>query len=209
MMGPSGSGKSTLLQILGCLDRPTRGSYFLNQQEVSTLSEDQLSTIRREEIGFVFQSFHLVPRLSAAENVALPMVLAGIPRAERKKRVEQALDSVGLAQRAAHRPSELSGGEMQRIAIARATVMKPKILLADEPTGNLDSRSGKQIIELIENLNQAGLTLFVVTHDPAVARRAKQILIMTDGQIVRQMAGHELEVGVYPFQQEKVDDAAQ
>ncbi len=192
VMGPSGSGKSTLLNIMGCLDQPSSGSYRLEGEEVGALSEAELSQIRRYKLGFVFQTFHLVPRLSAAENVAFPMVFAGVPRAERLERVDVALEAVGLRQRAVHRPSELSGGERQRVAIARATVMRPRVLLADEPTGNLDSASGRQVMEVIEHMNAEGLTLVVVTHDPAIASRAKRVVVMADGRIERRMMGADL-----------------
>ena len=183
LMGPSGSGKSTLLHILGCLDRPTAGTYVLDGREVGSLPESDLAEVRSRKIGFVFQFFHLVPRLTAAGNVELPMVLAGIRPAERRERVAAALGSVGLTDRAAHRPDQLSGGQRQRVAIARATVMGPSILLADEPTGNLDRASGHEIIELIESMNRAGLTLVVVTHDPEVGQRARRILKLVDGRI--------------------------
>ena len=183
LMGPSGSGKSTLLHILGCLDRPTTGQYFLDGREVGSLPEDELAEVRSRKIGFVFQFFHLIPRLTAAENVELPMVLAGIPLAERRERVAKALRAVGLTDRAAHRPDQLSGGQRQRVAIARATVMGPSILLADEPTGNLDRASGHEIIELIERMNREGLTLVVVTHDPEIGGRARRILKLVDGRI--------------------------
>jgi putative ABC transport system ATP-binding protein len=192
VMGPSGSGKSTLLNIVGCLDRPSAGVYRLNAQEVGSLSEDEVSAIRSEKIGFVFQTFHLVPRLSAEENVAFPMIFAGIPRAERRERVAAALDAVGLAKRASHRPAELSGGERQRVAIARATVMQPQVLLADEPTGNLDSAAGRQVMDLLGKMNAGGLTLIVVTHDPAVASRAQRALAMRDGRIVERVSGATL-----------------
>ncbi len=192
VMGPSGSGKSTLLNIVGCLDRPTAGSYRLDGMEVETLSGNALSDVRRNKIGFVFQSYHLVPRLDAHGNVELPMVFAGVPRAERRKRVETALDAVGMADRADHRPDQLSGGERQRVAIARATVMGPKILLADEPTGNLDSASGTQVLELLDRMNDAGLTLVVVTHNPDVGRRADRVLQMFDGRIADRVVGNEL-----------------
>ena len=192
VMGPSGSGKSTLLNIMGCLDRPSAGSYQLEGQDVGALSEAELSQIRRHKLGFVFQTFHLVPRLSAAENVAFPMVFAGVPRAERLERVGVALEAVGLRQRAEHRPSELSGGECQRVAIARATVMRPRVLLADEPPGNLDSAAGRQVMEVIEHMNAEGLTLVVVTHDPAIASRAKRVVVMADGRIERRMMGADL-----------------
>ena len=192
VMGPSGSGKSTMLNILGCLDRPNEGVYRLDGDDVGALSEDEVSAIRRHKIGFVFQTFHLVPRLSAEENVAFPMVFAGVPRGERSERVAAALAAVGLARRATHRPAELSGGECQRVAIARATVMRPQVLLADEPTGNLDSVAGRQVMDLLEEMNAGGLTLLVVTHDPAVAARASRVLIMKDGRIVERASGTTL-----------------
>ena len=184
LMGPSGSGKSTLLHLLGCLDRPTSGSYVLDGHEVGTLPEGELADIRSRKIGFVFQFFHLVPRLTAAGNVELPMILAGIRPPERRARVAKALAAVGLTDRASHRPDQLSGGQRQRVAIARATVMGPSILLADEPTGNLDRASGREIIELIERMNRDGLTVVVVTHDPEVGGRARRILKLVDGRIV-------------------------
>jgi len=187
IMGPSGSGKSTLLNTLGCLDRPTSGSYFLDDRDVAQLSDAELTQIRRNEIGFVFQFFHLVPRLTAAENVGLPMVFAGVPRSERNRRVDEALERVGVSDRAAHRPNELSGGERQRVALARATIMRPKLLLADEPTGNLDTASGKVVLELLDELNDEGLTLVVVTHNPTVARHADRILVLVDGRLTRRL----------------------
>lgn len=183
IMGPSGSGKSTLLHILGCLDRPTAGSYRFAGKETAHLAEVELSRLRRDQIGFVFQFFHLVPRLSAAANVELPMVFAGIAPQERAERVRQALEVVGLTPRAGHRPDQLSGGEQQRVAIARAVVMKPALLLADEPTGNLDSVSGREIVNLIEGMNQRGLTLIVVTHDPQIGARARRQIHLSDGLI--------------------------
>lgn len=183
IMGPSGSGKSTLLNIIGCLDRPTSGSYRLEGREVSALDEATLSRIRGRKIGFVFQMFHLVSRLTAAENVELPMVFAGIPRRERARRVAAALASVGLAERAHHRPEQLSGGERQRVAIARAIVMGPSVLLADEPTGNLDTVAGREIIELLERMHREGRTLIIVTHDPAIGGRAARHLRMRDGRL--------------------------
>jgi putative ABC transport system ATP-binding protein len=192
VMGPSGSGKSTLLNILGCLDRPTSGSYRLNDREVADLGEGALSDIRRNLIGFVFQSYHLVPRLDSRGNVELPMVFAGVGRGERRARADHALAAVDMADRAHHRPDQLSGGERQRVAIARATVMGPRILLADEPTGNLDSTSGMQVLDLLERMNGDGLTLIVVTHDPAVGRRADRVLRMFDGKIVERLAGQDL-----------------
>jgi putative ABC transport system ATP-binding protein len=183
IMGPSGSGKSTLLHLLGCLDRPTAGSYRLDGREVGALGEEDLAEVRGRRIGFVFQFFHLVPRLTAAANVELPMLLAGVRPVERRERVKVALAAVGLSDRADHRPDQLSGGQRQRVAIARATVMKPAIVLADEPTGNLDRASGQEIIELLERMNREGLTLVVVTHDPEVGHRARRIVRLVDGRI--------------------------
>ncbi len=184
IMGPSGSGKSTLLNILGCLDRPTAGEYELDGQATGRLSEAELSRVRRHRIGFVFQFFHLVPRLTAAENVELPMMFAGVEPADRRRRVDRALVAVGLAPRRDHRPDQLSGGERQRVAIARATVMEPAILLADEPTGNLDSRSGGEIVALLERMNGEGLTLIVVTHDAEIGGRARRRVRLQDGRVV-------------------------
>jgi putative ABC transport system ATP-binding protein len=192
LMGPSGSGKSTLLNVLGCLDRPTAGTYTLEGREVQQLDDAELTAIRRHTIGFVFQFFHLVPRLTAAGNVELPMVFAGVDRDERAARVAEALDAVGLTDRAHHRPEQLSGGQRQRVAIARAIIMRPRLLLADEPTGNLDSTSGAQVIELLERLNDGGLTLVVVTHDPNVARRARRVVVLADGRIVERVRGVDL-----------------
>jgi putative ABC transport system ATP-binding protein len=189
IMGPSGSGKSTLLNILGCLDRPTRGSYRFDGREVGDMQEEDLTQIRRHQIGFVFQFFHLIPRLTAAGNVELPLLFDGTPRTDRRKLVADVLASVGLAERSKHRPDQLSGGEMQRVAIARATVTRPKILLADEPTGNLDRRSGKAILDLLEDMNGRGLTLIVVTHDPSVARRAHRVIVMRDGRVAERLGG--------------------
>jgi putative ABC transport system ATP-binding protein len=183
VVGTSGSGKSTLLHILGCLDRPSSGSYRFGGQDVGTLDEDQLSLLRRYHIGFVFQFFHLLARLTALGNVEVPMLLAGIDRAQRQQRARQALADVGLEHRLDHRPDQLSGGERQRVAIARAVVMGPKILLADEPTGNLDRSSASEVMELIERMNRNGLTMVVVTHDMAVAERAGRILKMDDGEM--------------------------
>lgn len=183
IMGPSGSGKSTLLNILGCLDRPTAGTYTLDGAETSRMDEVQLSRVRRHKIGFVFQSFHLVARLTAAENVELPMVFASLEPEERRKRVVKALRSVGLEERADHRPNQLSGGERQRVAIARAVVLEPSILLADEPTGNLDSRSGEEIVQLIEGMNRDGLTVLMVTHNPELGKRARRRIVLRDGRI--------------------------
>jgi putative ABC transport system ATP-binding protein len=196
IMGPSGSGKSTLLNILGCLDRPDRGVYELLGRDVAQLDEDELSLVRRHTIGFVFQFFHLVPRLTALENVELPMVFAGIERAERRERALGRLRGVGLEARAGHRPDQLSGGERQRVAIARATVLDPKLLLADEPTGNLDTASGRHVLEILEQMNAAGLTLVVVTHDPAVARRARRVLVLQDGRVVHRGSGADIHEAV-------------
>ena len=196
IMGPSGSGKSTLLHILGCLDRPDRGAYELLGRDVARLDEAELSLVRRHTIGFVFQFFHLVPRLTALENVELPMVFAGIPAGERRERAMGRLRGVGLEPRASHRPDQLSGGERQRVAIARATVLDPKLLLADEPTGNLDTTSGRHVLEILEQMNASGLTLIVVTHDPAVARRARRILVMKDGRVVHRGDGAHIHEAV-------------
>jgi putative ABC transport system ATP-binding protein len=187
IMGPSGSGKSTLLNILGCLDRPTAGSYRLDGEEVARLDDEALSRIRGHRIGFVFQFYHLVPRLTAAANVELPMVFAGVDRRERAERVRRALAAVGLSERASHRSDQLSGGERQRVAIARAVVMGPTLLLGDEPTGNLDTASGSEIVELLEGMNARGLTLVVVTHDPDIGRRARHRLRLVDGAIVEEI----------------------
>ncbi|MDR1462117.1 MAG: ABC transporter ATP-binding protein [Azoarcus sp.] len=181
IMGPSGSGKSTLLNLLGLLDRPDAGRYRLEGRDITTLSSDELAAVRRRRIGFIFQSFHLIPRLTAAENIALPLMLSGVPPGVREKRVQNVLGKVGLQSRAGHRPDELSGGQRQRIAIARAIIMRPAMLLADEPTGNLDRHTGQEVTELLESLNAAGTTLIVVTHDPAMGRRARRRLLMVDG----------------------------
>jgi len=192
IMGPSGSGKSTLLHLVGCLDRPTSGSYRFEGREVGALAEAELDRLRQRRFGFVFQAFHLVARLDGLGNVELPMVFAQVPRAERRERAHAALEAVGLAHRAGHRPSELSGGERQRLAIARALAMRPGVLLADEPTGNLDTKSGNAVLDLLDRLNGEGLTLLVVTHDPRVARRADRTVILADGAIVRRARREEL-----------------
>ncbi len=199
VMGPSGSGKSTLLNLIGCLDRPTSGSYRLGGREVGDLDELQLSEIRRDWIGFVFQAYHLVPRLDAAANVELPMIFAGIARAERRRRVAAALEAVDMSDRADHRPDQLSGGERQRVAIARATVMGPQILLADEPTGNLDSESGSQVLELLDRMNDEGLTLIVVTHNPDVARRADRVMVMFDGRVTQHISADDFHGHLLPY----------
>jgi len=188
IMGPSGSGKSTMLNLLGLLDRPDAGTYRLEGRDVTTLSPEEQAHVRSARIGFVFQSFHLVPRLSAADNIALPMLLAGIPAAERQRRVRQALGEYGLTERAHHRPDQLSGGQRQRVAIARATVMHPAVILADEPTGNLDRATGEEVVDLLEALNRQGVTLIVVTHDQTLGARAKRQLVMEDGAIARDSA---------------------
>ncbi len=181
VMGPSGSGKSTLLNLLGLLDRPDAGTYRLEGRDVTTLTADEQARVRRERIGFVFQSFHLVPRLTAAENIALPLMLAGVPAEERTQRVTEALRAFGLADRAGHRPDQLSGGQRQRVAIARATIMRPAMILADEPTGNLDRATGEDVMDLLERLNAGGVTLIVVTHDPVLGARARRRVSMEDG----------------------------
>ena len=184
IMGPSGSGKSTLLNVVGLLDRPNSGRYKLDGTDVTALSETEQARVRREKIGFVFQSFHLVPRLTAAENVELPLILEGIAPSERRLRVDAVLASFDLQDRAHHRPSELSGGQRQRVAIARATILKPTALLADEPTGNLDHRTGAEVVALLEGLHQSGTTLIVVTHDRELGARAHRHIAMRDGEIV-------------------------
>src|SRR5262245_8905145 len=189
--GPSGSGKSTLMNLLGCLDSPTRGTYFLNDQEVSQLGDDRLAEIRNREIGFVFQTFNLLPRATALHNVELPLVYSGITREERHQRALDALKSVEMADRATHRPNELSGGQRQRVAIARALINRPSLILADEPTGNLDSKTGEEILRLFERLHGQGQTILVVTHEKKVADRAHRVVAIMDGRVasdVRQKA---------------------
>jgi putative ABC transport system ATP-binding protein len=189
IMGPSGSGKSTLLNILGILDRSTSGRYLLDGTDITSLTDDQQARTRREKIGFVFQFFHLVPRLTAKQNIELPLVLAGVPPAERKALSGRVLQAVGLEARAYHRPEELSGGQRQRIAIARATIMEPAVLLADEPTGNLDRASGKEVVYLLEHLNRKGIMLIVVTHDPEIGGRARRQIHLVDGRITSDISG--------------------
>jgi putative ABC transport system ATP-binding protein len=184
LMGPSGSGKSTLLNLIGLLDRPSSGIYQLEGRDVSDLDDKQQAEVRSQKIGFVFQSFHLVPRLTAAQNVELPMMLAGVPVEERQTRVRELLQNYGLTDRADHRPDQLSGGQRQRVAIARATVMNPRVLLADEPTGNLDQATGREVMKLLENLVTQGITLVIVTHDVEIGARAQRQLHMLDGQIL-------------------------
>jgi putative ABC transport system ATP-binding protein len=183
IMGPSGSGKSTLLNIVGLLDRPDKGIYSLEDLNTNELTDDQQASVRCHKIGFVFQFFHLVPRLTSAENVELPMILAGVDPGERKSRVRAALSSLGLRDRAKHRPDQLSGGQRQRVAIARATIMQPDIILADEPTGNLDRTSGIEVIQILEDLNNKGMTLIMVTHDPDLGKRASRRVQLVDGKI--------------------------
>jgi putative ABC transport system ATP-binding protein len=184
VMGPSGSGKSTLMNIIGCLDRPTSGVYRFEKREISTLSDDELATVRNVKIGFVFQTFNLLPRLSALKNVEVPLIYSGVPARERKERAMPMLDRVGLTERMYHKPTELSGGQQQRVAIARALVNNPPLLLADEPTGNLDSRSGEEILNLLTGLNKQGVTIIIVTHDQNVANRCKRRIHLKDGQIL-------------------------
>jgi len=184
IMGPSGSGKSTMLNMLGLLDRPSSGSYLLDGGNVTELNDEQQARVRREKIGFVFQSFHLVPRLTAAQNVELPMILAGIPAEERRARVQVLMQNYGLSDRADHKPDQLSGGQRQRVAIARATVMNPTVLLADEPTGNLDRNTGWEVLKLLEGLLEQNITLVVVTHDAEIGARAQRQIHMLDGSIV-------------------------
>jgi putative ABC transport system ATP-binding protein len=183
LMGPSGSGKSTLMNILGCLDTPTSGSYKLNNTEVSDMSDDELAHVRNKEIGFVFQTFNLLPRLTSLENVALPMVYAGLGAAERRRRAEEVMNLVGLGERMNHKPLELSGGQRQRVAIARALVNNPSIILADEPTGNLDSKTSYEIMDIFQQINNKGNTVILVTHEEDIARYAKRVLRLRDGLI--------------------------
>ena len=183
LMGPSGSGKSTLMNMLGCLDSPTSGTYILNDQDVSRLEDDALAAIRNREIGFVFQTFNLLPRYTALENVALPMVYAGMGKAERMARAEEVLHQVGLADRMDHRPNELSGGQRQRVAVGRALVMKPSIILADEPTGNLDTATSQEVMELFGDIQKAGNTVILVTHEEDIAAYAHRTVRLRDGRV--------------------------
>ena len=185
IMGPSGSGKSTLMNIIGCLDTPTGGAYWLNGKSVSAMNERQLARVRNTEIGFVFQTFNLLPRMTALANVEVPLIYAGVKRRERERRAREALQTVGLGDRMLHRPSEMSGGQRQRVAVARALVTHPSILLADEPTGNLDSATGREIMSLFDRLHSEGNTLIVVTHEPHVARHARRVIHLSDGNIVK------------------------
>ncbi len=183
VMGPSGSGKSTLMNLIGCLDTPSDGSYVLNGREVAKMTDDELASIRNQEIGFVFQTFNLLPRTSALQQVELPLVYSGVPRKERRERAKAALASVGLTERAHHHPSELSGGQRQRVAVARALVNDPSILLADEPTGNLDSQTGAEIMALFDELNRKGNTIVLVTHEEDIASHARRIVRLLDGKV--------------------------
>ncbi|HEX6853204.1 MAG TPA: ABC transporter ATP-binding protein [Candidatus Polarisedimenticolaceae bacterium] len=184
IVGPSGSGKSTLMNLIGCLDTPSGGSYNLRGREVGGLTKDELAAVRNQHVGFVFQAFNLLPQITAYENVELPLLFGGVPKGERRTRVKELLERVGLGQRMEHRPTELSGGQMQRVAIARALAMNPSILLADEPTGNLDTSSGGDIMGIFEDLWKQGRTVIVITHDPALARRASRVLEIRDGRAV-------------------------
>ena len=183
IMGPSGSGKTTLMNIIGCLDQATAGTFFLDGQDISKCSENEMSDIRLHKLGFVFQSFHLLPRQSAVANVELPLNYAKVPKRERRERALKALDRVGLADRVNFRPNQLSGGQMQRVAIARAMVNNPRLLLADEPTGALDSKSGRQVMELFQRLNEEGVSVLMITHDPEIASHAKRVVTIRDGEL--------------------------
>ena len=184
IMGPSGSGKSTLMNLIGCLDTPSTGSYVLKGREIATMNDDELAQIRNKEIGFIFQTFNLLPRADAVQNVELPLVYSGLPRRERKARAEKALDAVGLGTRKHHRPNEMSGGQRQRVAIARALVNEPSILLADEPTGNLDSKTGEEILALMDDLHRGGNTIILVTHEDDLAQHAARVVRLKDGKII-------------------------
>jgi putative ABC transport system ATP-binding protein len=184
IMGPSGSGKSTLMNLIGCLDTPTTGSYVLKGREIATMNDDELAQIRNKEIGFIFQTFNLLPRADAIQNVELPLVYSGLARRERRERAEKALDAVGLGTRKHHRPNEMSGGQRQRVAIARALVNGPSILLADEPTGNLDSKTGEEILALMDELHRGGNTIILVTHEDELAQHAARVVRLRDGKIV-------------------------
>ena len=194
LIGPSGSGKSTLMNLIGCLDTPSEGTYVLNGRDTSTMNDNELAQVRNQEIGFVFQSFHLLPRLTVLENVMQPLVYRGIPRAERVVRAKQALEQVGLGNRLGHRPNQLSGGQRQRVAVARALVGKPSILLADEPTGNLDSRTSAEIMALFDEVHSSGQTVVVVTHEPDIAAHCRRTLRVSDGKIVEDRQNPPREV---------------
>lgn len=196
LMGPSGSGKSTLMNILGCLDTPSTGTYKLNGTEVSEMTDDELARIRNKEIGFVFQTFNLLPRLSALENVALPMVYAGMNKADRNERAKQVMEMVGLTDRMHHKPNELSGGQRQRVAIARALVNNPSIILADEPTGNLDTKTSYEIMNIFEEINKKGNTVILVTHEEDIAKYAKRVIRLRDGVLETDMANEQTKISL-------------
>ncbi len=202
VMGPSGSGKSTFMNVLGCLDRPTSGSYLLDGVEVTALSPGRLAELRSQKLGFIFQGFNLLPRMDALENVMLPMVYLGVPSAMRQRRGEIALDAVGLGSRKKHRPSEMSGGQQQRVAIARALVNGPSLILADEPTGNLDSRTSVEIMAILQRLNQAGATIVLVTHEPEIAAYCKRTVVFKDGLVLSDERNHNPLLAV-PLQEEQ------
>jgi putative ABC transport system ATP-binding protein len=199
IMGPSGSGKSTLMQLVGCLDTPTSGHYRLDGTAVDSLDDEELSALRNRKISFVFQAFNLIPQLTVLENVALPLVYRDTPRAEGEELAAKVLASVGLDQRREHRPNELSGGECQRVAIARALITEPEVILADEPTGNLDTRTGEEVMEILAGLHERGTTILMVTHDPSKAKRASRLVQMQDGQVRRQLVGAEKDRVVQQF----------
>jgi putative ABC transport system ATP-binding protein len=184
IMGPSGSGKSTLMNILGCLDKPTEGIYELDGQSVQDMNDNQLAVIRNRKIGFIFQSFNLIPRISALKNVELPMIYAGVPAKERKERAIKALERVGLKERMDHKPNELSGGQRQRVAIARSLVNSPSVIFADEPTGNLDTKAGNEVMSIFQQLNEEGVTIIMVTHEPDIAQHTKRMIVCRDGEII-------------------------
>jgi len=192
IMGPSGSGKSTLMNLIGCLDTPSTGSYVLKGREIATMNDDELAQIRNKEIGFIFQTFNLLPRADAVQNVELPLVYSGLPRKVRKERAESALLAVGLSERKHHRPNEMSGGQRQRVAIARALVNGPSILLADEPTGNLDSKTGEEILALMDDLHRRGNTIILVTHEDELAQHASRVVRLRDGKIVSDVRNREV-----------------
>ena len=185
IMGASGSGKSTMMNILGCLDRPTSGAYWLDGQQVANLSDDELAVVRNQKLGFIFQNFNLLPRMNALHNVALPLIYAGVPLSERLKKAEKALVSVGLGDRLHHKPNEMSGGQRQRVAVARALVNEPSIVMADEPTGNLDTKSGDEVMKLFVAIHDQGRTVILVTHEPEIAEYTQRVLVMRDGKIVQ------------------------
>ena len=184
IMGPSGSGKSTLMNILGCLDRPSSGEYYLDGEDVSKKSDNELADIRNKRIGFIFQSYNLLSRVDAVSNVELPLIYRGVPAGERRQRAIKALESVGLSKRIQHKPNEMSGGEQQRVAVARAIVGGPKIILADEPTGNLDTRSGEELMVVFQELHKQGITIVLVTHDPEIARHCERVISLRDGRVI-------------------------